>query len=52
MEEPGRPLMIWRKAFDRVLWEVGIEVWILSVIKAMNEDTTMKMSVNGRENKA
>ena len=45
------------KAFDRVPWDVvwwalrylGVDEWIVSVIKAMHEDTSTKVRVNGRE---
>ena len=48
------------KAFDRVPWEVvwwalrclGVDEWIVSVIKAMYEDATTMVRVNGRESKA
>ena len=48
------------KAFDRVPREVvwwalrclGVDEWIVSVIKAMYEDATMTVRVNGRESKA
>ena len=48
------------KAFDRVSREVvwralrclGVDEWIVSVIKAMYEDATTTMRVNGRESKA
>ena len=48
------------KAFDRVPREVvwwalrcmGVDEWIVSVIKAMYEDATTTVRVNGRESKA
>ena len=48
------------KAFDRVLREVvwwalrylGVDEWIVSVIKAMYEDVTTKVRLNGRESNA
>ena len=48
------------KAFDRVPREVvwwalrylGVDEWIVSVIKAMYEDASTKMRMNGRESKA
>ena len=48
------------KAFDRVPREVvwwalrclGVDEWIVSVIKAMYEDATTMVRVNGRESKA
>ena len=48
------------KAFDRVPREVvwwalrclGVDAWIVSVIKAMYEDVTTTVRVNGRESKA
>ena len=48
------------KAFDRVPREVvwwalrclGVDEWIVSVIKAMYEDATTTVKVNGRESKA
>ena len=47
------------KAFDRVPWEVvswalrylGVDEWIVSVMKAMYEDATTKVWVNEREKK-
>ena len=48
------------KAFDRVPWEVvwwtlrylSVDEWIVSVIKAMYEDASTKVRMNGRESKA
>ena len=48
------------KAFDRVPMEVvwwalrylGVDEWIVSVIKAMYEDATTKVRLNGRESNA
>ena len=48
------------KAFDRVPREVvwwalrylGVNEWIVSVIRAMYEDATTKVKLNGRESKA
>ena len=48
------------KAFDRVPREVvwwalrylGVDEWIVSVIKAMYEDATTKVRLNGRESNA
>ena len=48
------------KAFDRVPREVvwwaqrylGVDEWIVSVIRAMYEDATTKMKLHGRESKA
>ena len=48
------------KAFDRVPWEVvwwalrylGVDEWIMSVIKAMYEDASTKVRMNGRESRA
>ena len=47
------------KAFDRVLREVvwwalkslGVDDWIISVIKAMYEDATTRVKLNGRESR-
>ena len=56
----GWLLWIWRRLFDRVPREVvwwalrclGVDEWIVSVIKAMYEDATTTVRVNGRESKA
>ena len=48
------------KAFDRVPREVvwwalrylGVDEWIVSVIRAMNEEATTKVRLNGRESNA
>ena len=48
------------KAFDRVPREVvwwvlrylGVDEWIVSVIKAMHEDALTKVRTNGRESRA
>ena len=47
------------KAFDRVPREVrwalrylGVDEWIVSVIRAMYEDVTTKVRLNGRESNA
>ena len=48
------------KAFDRVPWEMvwwalrylGVDEWIVSVIKGMYEDASTKVRMNGWESKA
>ena len=48
------------KAFDRFLCEVfwwalrclGVDEWIVSVVRAMYKDATMTVKMNGRESKA
>ena len=59
-EIPGEAFVDLEKACDRVPQEVvwwalrylGVDEWIVSVIKAMYEDASTKVRMNGRESKA